>query len=174
MTEREGLFADAAFNNDLDTLFLMLEQGSIGSPILQVAMVFASREGHIKALELLVQHGANVDLEPVGTDYEDSTPLTKAADFGQVASIKFLIENGANVNYAPKSTGNTPLKIAIDYEADSASQIEEIPEMLCSALLFEAGADPNIRDNNGKSALDIAMIYKYQEAIQRFTANTKQ
>lgn len=133
------------------------------------ALIVASQLGSLSAAELLLQKGAPVDFVPETGELTDYSPLYAAAHFGHADVVRLLIQHGADVNLAPKSHGMTPLSAAIDYEADTASQVGETPHMTASSFLFEAGADPNIRDLRGKSALEVAQVYNYQEAIRLFT-----
>jgi len=86
-------------------------------------------------------------------------------------SLGDLVDHDANVNLAPPSHGMTPLAWAIDFEADSAFQVESVPCMVISKLLFEAGATPTLVDNRGQSAITIANEYVYLEAINCFSNN---
>lgn len=65
---------------------------------------FAAIHGHAQILELLLQHGANVD----GLDCHRRTALSWAAEYCQYDAVKVLVEHGANVN-AEDAEGGTPL-----------------------------------------------------------------
>jgi ankyrin repeat protein len=57
-----------------------------------------------------------------------------------------LIENNADVNVQDKKKGNTALHYALDYPCD----------LVLADLLLKNGADPFIRNDNGKTSVDRA------------------
>lgn len=65
-------------------------------------------------------------------------------DFFDIA--KLLIEKGANVNIGDDS-GKTPLIMSIIFNKKSHAE-----------LLLQHGADKNLKNGNGESALDIAKM----------------
>lgn len=68
----------------------------------QGALHFAAELGNIEAMNLLLDHGA--DIEEKFTSYNSDTvpdravhtPLFRACNFGQVESVRFLLEHGAD------------------------------------------------------------------------------
>lgn len=68
-----------------------------------------------------------------------------AADDHDVQVALTLIKMGASPNGQDPETGRTPLMVAVDYDCRS----------IITALLSHQ-ADPHIKANNGKSALDLA------------------
>ncbi|KAK9811860.1 hypothetical protein WJX72_011307 [[Myrmecia] bisecta] len=83
-----------------------------------------------------------------GTNYSFTghTALHWAAAKGHLAAIKWLLLKGANPN-AQNHAGATPLHAAV-----SNSQVAA-----ASMLLFEGEADPELRDDFGELALDVAL-----------------
>lgn len=107
------------------------------------ALYWASDRGIIKNIKLLLEYGANVNIK----DSYGTTPLHLTSLYGHTEATKLLIDNGAYVN-AQDNLGNTPLhEVAI---GDRRSNVETI------IYLIEHGANKNIRNNNGKTAYDIA------------------
>ncbi len=96
---------------------------------------------------MLIKGGANVHEK----DNDGMTALHWAAVAHRPDVIKPLIEGGAEVN-AVDRFGYTPLQYAatIDF-GDSSTAIE----------LLQAGADPNIKDKDGKTAFVRAEKYPY-------------
>ena len=91
------------------------------------ALLFAAQQGSVESLQLLLDHGADVnDTAPIGT-----SALTVAAYSGQRAAVDLLLERGANPNH--DSAGYTPLHTAV-LRGDAA--------MVRS--LLARGAKPNV------------------------------
>lgn len=103
---------------------------------------FATWEGHVECIRVLLAHGANVDA--VNTD-GPHTPLHFAATFGRTEIAGLLIEAGANVDARDKHQ-LTPLHFAAG---------KDHPEV--AALLLEKGADPKAKSKKrGDTPLDTA------------------
>ena len=69
----------------------------------------AAEFGHLKCVELLLEHKANVI---VADDRHNPTPLLKAASRGHTAIVRLLLANGADIE-AQSDTGSQILTIAI-------------------------------------------------------------
>ena len=99
----------AAFNNDIEEvtkeLLYDVKDPNLVDEFGQSALHFAnySSSGIPKITELLISHGANVNLKDLG----GKTPLFWAACNGHEGSCQLLIENGADCN-ARDRDGNTP------------------------------------------------------------------
>lgn len=72
-------------------------------------LVVAARDGHLEAVQLLVDNGA--DLEVVDPEYK-RTALAWAAFHGHLPVVAFLLEHGASVN-TKDGFGHTPLATAL-------------------------------------------------------------
>lgn len=108
------------------------------------------------AIALLLSRGADVDARTVwGT-----TALTSAAFRDATALIHFLIDEGADVNSRAKN-GRTALIMATDM---GFRPRETIP------VLLARGADPDIPDNEGKTALMWAAFHARQELVELLLA----
>ena len=132
-------FYQAAERNDLSNIKQLIAQGlplnpeKAYTPPLMTAVEFKNLE----LLDLLLKSGAKPDIE-ASTFH---TPLMLAAEKGADQIIKRLIEKGANVNAQMREKpGNTVLMFAIEY----------IPHPSSVALLLNAGANPNLKNKNGK------------------------
>jgi uncharacterized protein len=73
-----------------------------------VPLFWASRNGHVKVVSLLIAKGSQVN---IATD-QGSTPLSTACGFAHEEVVKLLIENGADVNTA-NNNGATPLRLVV-------------------------------------------------------------
>jgi|GEM_PF-4601284 hypothetical protein len=145
-------FYQAAERNDLSNIKQLIAQGlplnpeKAYTPPLMTAVEFKNLE----LLDLLLKSGAKPDIE-ASTFH---TPLMLAAEKGADQIIKRLIEKGANVNAQMREKpGNTVLMFAIEY----------IPHPSSVALLLNAGANPNLKNKNGKTAFDLAADHAKQQ-----------
>lgn len=90
--------------------------------------------------------------------------LSAAASFGYIDSLKVLIEYGANVNSQALITKRTPLHEAVYY----GNEQDEVVH-----ILLNAGADPNLKDSDGKTPLDYAIQQRYTRSIRLLQNHTK-
>ena len=139
----------------------------------------AARAGKLEMLKLLLSRGESLDER----DNEGFTLLHCAADHGHAEVVGFLVGRGFAVN-ARGATGFTPLhcaangwftneasyvavvKVLLAHEANVNARTHQNQTPLHRAAgwghprileaLLSAGADPNARDDDGKSALDLA------------------
>jgi ankyrin repeat protein len=103
-------------------------------------------------------------------------PLHLAVERMDIAAARQLLVNGADPNAEePTLGGARPLHLAIDIECEDAcrrydaGELESTPRSSISALLVEFGADPNLPDYSGQSALDWATERNHQQAVYLFT-----
>lgn len=97
-------------------------------------------------LELLLENGANPDVqifpEPTGVN----TPLTYSVECGYYGATELLINYGADVNYKENRFGYTPLQAVRYWDNDKAAETVK--------LLLDNGADLSLEDEMGESGLD--------------------
>lgn len=93
-------------------------------------------------VSVLLAAGADVNAREPGTG---RTPLHEAVRPGKRA-VRLLLEYGADPN-AVSISGQTPLHECSEYVALEAAEV-----------LLQAGADPQLRDREGRSAGDLAWI----------------
>ena len=110
---------------------------------------------HLEIVEMLLSAGAIVD----STDCCGDTPLLKAVETHpeDAPLISALIKHGANPNYRGMST-LTPLMMAAKSTSEDTSEL--VP------LLLDAGADPNMTDGRGYSALHTASSWANERVIK--------
>jgi ankyrin repeat protein len=101
-------------------------------------LMLASLKGHLSLVKKLVERDADVNK----TGW---TALHYAASGGHLQVIDFLLENSAYID-AESPNGTTPLMMAAMYGS---------PESV--KLLIQAGADLNVKNMQGMTALDFAV-----------------
>jgi hypothetical protein len=125
-----------------------------GVPIICVA----TRNGHKKIVELLLQRGADVNVLSLD---RGNSPLMEAAVRGDDLSVRRFLETGANPNLISKS-GQTALMLAI---GEGHKDIVKI--------LLEYKADLNIKDSLGMTARKYADIFRHEEITAQLEAYEK-
>ncbi|MFO7907351.1 MAG: ankyrin repeat domain-containing protein [Planctomycetota bacterium] len=79
----------------------------------------AAARGHETAIEVLVEHGADV----MAPDSQWRTPLHDAASADRVDAITTLLRLGANINAVGKNDMSTPLEEAVNLEQINATRV---------------------------------------------------
>lgn len=109
-------------------------------------LIYASFSGNIEMLQWLIHHGSNLDAQ----DRNGFCALHAASQNGHVKVIGLLLESGANPNLTD-SFGNGPL-----WTANMKSKGDDtIP-----SLLINNGADPEHKNNAGKSPNDMMAVIR--------------
>jgi len=108
-------------------------------------LMLAALKGYLPLVKKLVERDADVNK----TGW---TPLHYAASAGQVPVIEYLLDNSAYID-AESPNGTTPLMMAAMYGSPQAVKV-----------LIQAGADLNIKNQLGLSALDFAVRGNRQNA----------
>ncbi|XP_011867983.1 PREDICTED: ankyrin repeat domain-containing protein 39 [Vollenhovia emeryi] len=134
----------AALEGDVDRVNRLLQKGvhvdatdSAG----YTALHYATRGGHVRVCEVLLECGAKVDAR---TRSMRATPLHRAASAGHVRVIELLLRHGAAPNLMD-ADGRTALHRAIPPGSDEGA---EIVERLLPIT------DRTIKDNHGRTVDD--------------------
>uniref|UniRef100_A0A8D8H463 Ankyrin-2 n=1 Tax=Culex pipiens TaxID=7175 RepID=A0A8D8H463_CULPI len=117
----------------------------------------ASRFGNVKIIELLLKHGADVNV--FDTTFELS-PLMFACYYGNIKVVKALLENGACANSSAKESGETALFFAVK------NGHYEIAD-----LLLASGALVNFISKNGITPLMEASRLGYMNLVKLLLNN---
>lgn len=108
----------------------------------ETALHIVTQRRDIAWLTFLLAKGANVNTR----DTRGVTPLQLASNLGWLDGVELLVAKQARIDDA-NDAGETPLIFAVHRR--------DIPMM---RVLLKAGADPERKDNSGRSARDYATI----------------
>lgn len=168
----------AAINNKTDLIEYFVSNGAIVDPVggdlRATPLHWATRQGHLSAVVLLVNNGA----DPCFYDIEGRTCLHIAAHFGFSAIVAYLIAKGMDVNMRDKSgmtalmwssykcLGLNPTKLLITLGASMSVQdhvhrntplhwalISRNPTAI--SILVARGAPLTVRNSLGCTALNL-------------------
>ena len=114
------------------------------------SMHVAARAGHADVLSLLLEHGADVDVQ----NLYGTTPLYRAARSGKLEAGRLLLDRGADIN-ARGNVGETPL---------SGALFERRVEF--ARMLLERGASINTHGSAGNTPLHWAVEKENIEAVR--------
>ena len=106
-------------------------------------MYWAAVSGQLNMVKTLLNKGVNIDNQD---SFYGATPLMWACNRGHINVVEFLIKNGCNLNLQDTSSKNTALMYARPKDLDLIK------------LLLESGADPKIKNNEGKDAYHEALF----------------
>lgn len=135
--KRDGAKAESALNEPGSTII-----NSRDVTTGKGALHYVAERRDEQWLRYLIGKGANVNLR----DNRDSTPLQIASAMGWTTGVAILVGSGARIDDAT-DTGETALISAVHLR-----NVEMV------RLLLKAGADPDRKDNSGRSARDYAMV----------------
>ena len=105
----------------------------------ETALMLAANANDLASANLLIEAGASVNRP-------HWTPLHYAASKGHTGMMRLLIENDAYID-AESPNGTTPLMMAAYYASPNAVK-----------LMLEEGSDPLLKNQDGQSALDMALV----------------
>jgi len=169
----------AARRGDVAQLAKLLDRGAdpndSGDEHGTTALTTAAFQGHLDAVRLLLERGADIDRP----NKFGARPLFVAATNARPQVISFLLKAGASLSAeadggltafmeAARSTPDTVrvfLRHGVDvnavsskgYTALQCAAINELHGPAIIPLLLDAGADPAYRDSQGRTAKDLAL-----------------
>ena len=146
---------DAAMDGNFEKVKLLIEKGAdIDAKDNDgvTALMYVSRAGDLEIAKYLVENGADVNAK----DKEGWSVLMEASYEGHLKVVKYLIENGkVNVNSKDDDGWNALMRA-------SWRGYSEIVK-----YLVKNGADINIKNNDGKTALDWADTEEIKEVLRK-------
>lgn len=159
----QELIAAAKANNAPLVAELIGRGGNVNAKdsIQDSAFLYAGAEGFNEVLQLTLAAGADV----ASINRYGGTALIPASEHGHVETAKILIAAGVPVNHV-NNLGWTALQEAILLNNGGPRQQEVV------RLLLEAGADPDIRDPEGRTALQNAERLGFAEIAATIRART--
>ncbi len=165
----------AAETNNLEIVELLIEAGADpngqnafkNTPLQYTVMSPENSKGltakSIEVMSYLIEHGADVNKPNAW----GRTPFIVFCAVGNMELIKYSLAHGADVNaaysaYWTKSAGRiTSLMFAAEF-----GQAEVVE------LLLSKGADPELRNSDGKTALDLAIKNRHEAIIKLLQAHS--
>jgi ankyrin repeat protein len=143
----QELIAAAKANNVPLVAALIRRGGNVNAKdaIQDSAFLYAGAEGLNEVLRLTLAAGADVS----SINRYGGTALIPASEHGHVETVQILIAAGVPVNHV-NNLGWTAMQEAILLNNGGPRQLEVV------RLLLDAGADPDIRDPEGRTALQNA------------------
>jgi ankyrin repeat protein len=113
-------------------------------------LLHAARQGHLEAIEVLLDRGADIDQVGGG---DGTSPLLIATINGQFDAAMLLLARGADPNIASSLNGAAPLFAVLNsewqprtrYPQPQEREQQEVGYLEALEALLAAGADPNAR-----------------------------
>ncbi len=131
----------------------------------QVPLMRAVILEEIKIAELLIENGADINLK---SDKTGTTILSQALEGKNKNLVELLLKNGADPKIPSGYFRETPLIQIMNegyYGPDNEKNLSDI-----TVLLLEYGADPNIKNEDGETALMcvIETMTRAKDKIEKF------
>jgi len=130
--------------------------------------------GSLKNVTLLLKYNVNQNI----TDTTGQTPLMIAVTMGHLAILELLLQYQADSNVQDRPAGKTALMVAAHRNSSWALHTKDksLRKNIVVALL-KSGANPLIKNNKGKTAIDIARQKGFDDIaklMETFTISSKE
>lgn len=169
----------AVVDNDLSQVKELINWGinvnATNGIIKSTPLSIAAFRGYLPIVIYLVEHGADIN----SVDIYQRTPLYFAVKYGNWSIAKYLVEHGADVNISDNSGGiplnlvennSTIVKLLVEHGSNInkidihgytplhhyVSRYPSEENILMIEYLIDVGADRSIKNNEGKTAADLA------------------
>lgn len=149
---------EAVYKRDFAKLQALIAEGTEvdnPGPNGVTALLYAVNEGLKPFVELLIEHGANIN----ASSSTLNNPLVVAVSKKYLDIARYLIDKGADIHWKD-NLGRTALFYTVIPE--------EQPELMTT--LLACGADVNLRDGKLLTPLWYARFYRYQHAEELLRA----
>jgi ankyrin repeat protein len=151
---REEMLQSASFKGDLGIVRELIAQGvnlTAKDHNGWNALSYACAKGHLDITQVLLAAGADVNIK----DQSGCTALSEAAYWGHLEIVNILLSAGAEVNGLDNEEGSIPLFKTIYFERTSILEV-----------LLAAGANPSLRNEDGKTVLEFAIEQQKMEIVE--------
>jgi ankyrin repeat protein len=122
----------------------------------ETALQMAVGHGHLKIVELLLASRADPNATPLGD--QGPTALQTAARLGNLGAVDMLLKAGADVNAPGSASGHGPAL------HEAAAAFYNHTDVV--ARLIAGGADVNLRDPDGYTAIYLAAEFGCTEVVE--------
>ena len=119
-------------------------------------MIASHHNWFTDVVELLLEYGVDPNIE----DIDGSTTLSIAVDENQVKIVELLLKAGA-ILYEKMANFNGFTELMMAVRNDNGETIK---------LLLKYGADPNIQNQNGATAIQSTNSYPIKVLLRRYGA----
>ncbi|KAJ5175119.1 uncharacterized protein N7482_000996 [Penicillium canariense] len=170
----------AALGNETDVLGALLTHPDLDINIQDragsTALLMAAEDGHRRIVEILLDHGADTEVQQEGTL---GTALNRAIDYNQIPVVQLLLDRGANIHHkdvfqrgmlhsAAINAQSEILQILLDFDNTLDVNMQDVHGKTTlhdaarsgsdttTKILLEHGADPTIKDTYGRTPIYVA------------------
>ncbi|GFO24292.1 serine/threonine-protein phosphatase 6 regulatory ankyrin repeat subunit b [Plakobranchus ocellatus] len=151
----QSLLSQAVQHGRVETVQVLINRGADvnvrhdgGKVVLVVALECLEGSQLFKMVKFLVENGAHVN-----RSLPDKSPLVCAVWKGPEI-VRYLLEKGADINEVGDEKGNTPLMATVILSSFSWQFFDRFNLV---QLLLDFGADPNIVNSEGDTAINVAV-----------------
>lgn len=151
-TSQKTALAQAADRGDLAMLRAVLDAGAATNPDnLADAVAAAAGSGKVEAIAVLLSAGGNIK----SRDQMGRTVLETAAMSGSPAMVEEVLKSHPDLNAIDGEGYTALMQVAIyDFYQVTREDVQDVVH-----LLLQAGADPNVRDQQGDTALILCATF---------------